>query len=138
LFAGLSLAYWHDIGELKKKNKEVRVEKTSKPTTAGILNIITGVLGLIGAICMFIGFGVVSGALGIPTGYIPGFVPGIVLGTAIPTLIIAILALGGGIYAVQRKMWGLALAGSIAAILAFFPLGIPAVILTAQSKDEFE
>lgn len=49
------------------------MEKTNKPTAAGILNIISGALGIIGAISMFIGFGVVSGALGIPTGYIPGF-----------------------------------------------------------------
>ena len=121
---------------------EVKVEKTSKPTVAGILAIISGVLGLIWAVIMFIGFGVVSGALGIPTGYIPEFVAGIVLGWAIPNLIIALLALLGGVYSVQRKMWGLSLAGSIAAILTFFPfsilLGIPAVIFSAQSKDEFE
>ena len=114
------------------------MEKTNKPTVAGILAIIAGVLGLIGAVSMFIGFGVTSGALGIPTGYIPGFVPGLVLGLAIPSTLIAVLALVGGIYALQRKIWGLALAGSIAAILAFLPLGIPAVIFTAQSKDEFE
>lgn len=114
------------------------MEKTNKPTVAGILAIIAGALGLILAVSYFIGFGVVSGALDIPTGYIPGFVPGIVLGTAILTLIITILALVGGVYAVQRKMWGLALAGSIAAILVFLPLGIPAVIFTAQSKNEFK
>jgi len=114
------------------------MEKTSKPTVAGILNIVTGALGIIGAISTFIGFGVVSGALGIPTGPIPGFVPGIVLGTAIFTLIIAILALVGGIFAVQRKMWGWALAGSIAAILVFLPLGIASTILAALSKNEFE
>jgi len=114
------------------------MEKTSKPTVAGILDIISGVLGLMGAISMFIGFGVVSGALGIPTGYIPGFVPELVLGLAIPLAIIAILALVGGIYAVRRKMWGLALAGSIVAIFTFLPLGIPAVIFAAQSRNEFE
>jgi len=114
------------------------MEKTNKPTVAGILAIISGVLGLLLAVSYFIGYGVVSGALGIPTGYIPEFVPGIVLGMAIPTAVIAILALVGGIFAVQRKQWGWALAGSIAAILAFLPLGIPAVILAAQSKNEFE
>ncbi len=114
------------------------MEKTSKPKVAGILNIIAGALGLIVAVSYFIGFGVISGALGIPTGPIPGFVPGIVLAMAIPSLLIAILALVGGIFAVQRKRWGWALAGSIAAILAFLPLGIPAVILAAQSKGEFE
>ena len=114
------------------------MERTNKPTVAGILAIITGALGLLWAICLFIGYAVVAGTLDIPTGYIPEFVPGIVLGMAIPTLILAILALIGGIYAVQRKIWGLALAGSIAAILAFFPLGIPATVFTAQSKNEFE
>ena len=114
------------------------MEKTNKPTVAGVLTIISGVLGLILAISMFIGYGVVSGICGIPVGYIPAFVPAIVLGMAILSLIIAILALVGGIFAVQRKAWGWALAGSIAAILAFLPLGIAAVILTAQSKNEFE
>jgi len=114
------------------------MEKTNKPTVAGVLTIISGVLGLILAISMFIGYGVVSGVCGIPVGYIPAFVPVIVLGTAIPTLIIAILAVVGGIFALQRKTWGLALAGSIAAILVFLPLGIPAVILTTQSKVEFK
>ena len=116
------------------------MEKTNKPTVAGILEIISGALELIWAICLFIGFGVTSGACAIPggIGYIPEFVPGIILGWAIISIIIAILALVGGIYAVLRKKWGWALAGSIAAILAFLPLGIPAVILAAQSKDEFE
>ena len=114
------------------------MEKTGKPTTAGILNIITGGLGVLWAISNFIGFGVVSGGLGIPTGYIPGFVPGIVMGTAIVTLLIAVLALVGGIFGVQRKRWGWALAGSIAAIFAFLPLGIASTVLTSQSRGEFE
>ena len=114
------------------------MEKTNKPTVAGILNIISGALGLIGAATLFIGFGATSGALDIPTGPIPGFVPGIVLVMAISSTIIAILALVGGIYAVQRKKWGWALTGSIAAILAFLPLGIVATIFTVVSKDEFE
>ena len=68
----------------------------------------------------------------------PRFVDNIILGLAIPSLIIAILALVGGIFAVQRKQWGLALAGSIAAILSLFPLGIASTVLTAISKEEFE
>ena len=114
------------------------MEKTNKPANAGILCVITGALELIWATCLFIGFGVTSGALNIPTGYIPAFVPGLVLGMAIVSTIAAILALVGGVYAMQRKRWGWALAGSIAAILVFFPLGIPAVIFAAQSRNEFE
>ena len=115
------------------------MEKTKKPTVAGIFNIITGALGIIGAIAMFIGFSIVSGGWGIPgMEAIPGFVPGIILGTAISSLPIAVLALVGGIFAVQRKQWGWALAGSIAAIFSLIILGIPAVILVAISKNEFE
>ena len=113
------------------------MEKTNKPVLSGVFNIISGVLGLITAASYFVGYGVTSGALGIPTGPIPEFVPGIIMGMAIPTLILSILALIGGIYALQRKTWGLALAGSIAAILVFLPLGIPALIFAAQAKDEF-
>jgi len=109
------------------------MEKTWKPTTAGILDIISGVLGLIGAISYFIAIGVVGSQPDVP-----GFVLGILWGLAFPSIIIGILALVGGIYSVQRKKWGWALAGSIAAILAFLPLGILATIFAAMSRDEFE
>ncbi|MFC2069077.1 hypothetical protein ACFLTP_08765 [Chloroflexota bacterium] len=114
------------------------MERTGKPIVAGVFNIIVGALGILGAISTFFGFGVITGVLGIPIGPIPGFVPGIVLGTGIFTLIVAVLALIGGIFAVQRKQWGWALTGSIAAIFIFFFLGVPAVILAAISKNEFE
>ena len=114
------------------------MERTSKPTVAGILNIITGALGIIGALGAFVGFSVVSGSWGIPgMGAIPAFVPGIVLGWGIFGLIVAVLALIGGIFAVQRKQWGWSLAGSIAAIFSLIILGIPATVLIAISKDEF-
>ena len=113
------------------------MEKTSKPTVAGILDIIAGVLGLIAAVSLFIGFGVTSGALGIHTGPIPAFVPGLVMGMGILTIIFAILALMGGIYALQRKKWGLALVGSIGALFTAFLLGIPALVFTAMSRNEF-
>ena len=115
------------------------MEKTNKPTVTGIFAIISGALELVWAGCLFVGFCVTSGAFVIPggIGYIPEFVPGLILGWAIISIIIAILALAGGIFALQRKKWEWALAGSIAAILAFLPLGIPALVLVAQSKDEF-
>jgi len=45
----------------------------------------------------------------------------------------------GGIYALQRKIWGLALAGSIAAFFSpSWVLGVAAIVFTALSKNEFE
>lgn len=48
------------------------------------------------------------------------------------------LAIVGGVYALKRKIWGLALAGSIAAIFGSMPLGIAGLVLTVLSKKEFE
>lgn len=53
--------------------------------------------------------------------------------------VLGVLAVVGGIHALQRKKWGWALTGSIAALLPICVLvGIAAIILTAQSKNEFE
>ncbi|MBN1176101.1 MAG: hypothetical protein JXA51_00325 [Dehalococcoidales bacterium] len=52
--------------------------------------------------------------------------------------LVGVLGIIGGAFAVRRKNWGLALAGSIAAALVFFPCGIPAIIFTVMGKPEFE
>ncbi|MFC2004598.1 hypothetical protein ACFLUY_00050 [Chloroflexota bacterium] len=41
-------------------------------------------------------------------------------------------------YALKRKKWGWALAGSIVAIIAILPFGIASTILVAIAKEEFE
>lgn len=114
------------------------MEKTSKPIIAGVLEIIAGVLGLLAALSLLIVVGMTGGSLDTPMGPMPAFVPGLIKSMGILTILFAILSLVGGIFAVQRKLWGLALAGSIGAILTAFILGIPAIILTAISKKEFE
>ena len=120
------------------------MEKTWKPTVAGILNIVSGASGLTVVIGLIIAISV-TGGFHIPgTEEIPRFVPNLLTGIAVPLAIFSILSLIGGIYAVQRKLWGLALAGSISAIFASTPLlgglpvGITATVLTALSKGEFE
>jgi hypothetical protein len=75
---------------------------------------------------------------GISTGDI-GLVQTILIIVAIFFAITAALSLIGGIFALQRKRWGWALAGSIAAILgSWWPLGIAATVFTAMAKDEFK
>jgi hypothetical protein len=101
------------------------MEKTWKPTVGGILAIISGVSGII--------MGLIVVAIGIP--YF------VVLGGAMaaPSIVFGIIAIIGGIYALQRKIWGLAIAGSICAL--FSPagiLGIPAIIFVSLGKNEFK
>jgi len=111
------------------------MRKTNKPIIGGVLTILSGALGILGTVSYSIGLGDVGS--GFSKGDMPPFQPSIIFGMPIPSLIIALLALVCGIFAVQRKKWQWSLAGSIAAALSFLVLGIPAIILIALSKDEF-
>ena len=111
------------------------VKKTSKPLIGGILAMISGGLGILGIMNYWIGLGETGSGFG--KGDIPPFVPSIIFGMPISSLIIAILAIAGGVFALMRKKWPLSLASAIAAALSLILLGIPAIILIALSKDEF-
>jgi hypothetical protein len=52
-------------------------------------------------------------------------------------VLVSVLAIIGGVYGIKKKNWGLALAGAIAGVLAFFPCGVIAIIFTALGKPEF-
>jgi len=112
------------------------MEKTWKPTTAGILSIIAGVLGAVGGIVVAVMGGTMS-ELWLGSKAIPNIT--MIFGAiAIPLIIIGIVAIVGGIYALKRRIWGLALAGSICSLICVWFLGIPAIIFTAMGKSEFE
>jgi len=51
--------------------------------------------------------------------------------------LLGILGIVGGVFALKRKRWGLALAGAIAGSMTCFPCGIPAIIFTSLGKSEF-
>ncbi len=114
------------------------MEKTWMPTVAGILDIVAAVFKLMGVFVLIIVIIVAEGVLSIGGVWIPMGVGAILWAIVIPLAMVSILSLVGGIYALQRKKWGLALAGSIAAFLPSSLLGALAIIFTALSKKEFE
>ena len=97
--------------------------------------MISGSLGILGIMSYWNGIGEAGSGFG--KGDIPPFVPSIIYGMPIPSLIIALIALVGGIFALIRKRWTWSLVATIAATLSFILLGIPAIILIALSKNEF-
>ena len=121
------------------------VQWTWKPTTAGILSIIVGAinaLGLIYFIIAIISFYSMNIRQFLPPDFVPppGLHPIVIIGL-IFTIVSAAVPIIGGVFALQRRKWGWALAGSIIAIIAIlgtFPLGIASTILVSLSKDEFE
>jgi len=120
------------------------MERTWKPTAAGILSITAGTIiavgGLIVVSLVWLGGAVLEFFLKIasePNQDIPA-VASFEGGVLIVILIIATLAIVGGVYALRRRMWGLALAGSICALVGFVIPGILAIIFVSLSKREFE
>lgn len=114
------------------------VQKTAKPIAGGILVAIAGILALYqGASIAFLGGGIAAipglGGLGLETIlYVCGAI----------FIIFGLIALLGGIMALQRKMWGLALVGSILGLLGLglligSILALIGLILIAISKSEF-
>ena len=129
------------------------MERTWKPTAAGILCIIAGGLSVI-CLILWTLLLLVAGLMFI-MGANPGEEPGIGahIGRAwILGIIAIIIAIPGGIYALRRRKWGLALAGSIAVVgfggygilVPAFPgelfvgLGILAIIFVSLGKPEFK
>jgi len=103
------------------------MKTTWKPTAGGILAIVGG------AINLFAGLGLTLFAFA-PFQTNPLAVG--VLGTLfLGTVIVALI---GGINALQRKRWGLSLAGAICAILSPAAiLGIISTVFIAMARDEF-
>jgi phosphate starvation-inducible membrane PsiE len=99
--------------------------KIKKSIVGGILNIASGVLLiLVGLIILMAEWEEVP-LLGLAFALVYFLIGGI-------------LPIAGGIFALKRKRWELALAGSVGAIIGFIFCGVPALILIAMSKNEFE
>ncbi len=132
--------------EVKEHEEACRVEMTQTrrntwmSTTAGVLNIVSAAIKFALVLALVIAAVVVGDAMTF-TGVIywtPVNVTGLLWSVAVPLAIAGALSLVGGVFALQRKQWGWALAGSIAALFPFGLLGMVSIILTALSKDTFD
>ena len=123
------------------------MERTWKPTTAGILNVISGTCFLVGGITVlsllgqpvvatpWAGYAMYSmGNSGAPSA---SFVTTFIVILAIALVVPGVVSILGGIYSIRRSVWGLALAGSISTLLASVFLGVPAIVLITLSRREF-
>ena len=118
------------------------MQKTWKPVTGGVLSMVAGSLSFAAGLVLVLFGGVLSGILA--AAGVPGMLSLIpfpfVGGIATPLLILGVMAIVGGTYAIRRRVWPMALAGAICAI---FPpqtgiLGILAIVFIVLGKDEFD
>ncbi len=103
------------------------------PLVAGILGLIISIPGLI--------IGVAFAAFGWLAFWFAGWLT-LLLGG--PMIVLGIIGIVGSIYALRRRVWGLALAGAICALIIALPaiipailLGIPAIVLVVLGRDRF-
>ncbi len=107
------------------------MQQTWKPVAGGILAIVAGSLNILVALAMLAGLTFMV-------------MPGMTVGMAgigllvIPVIALAVVAIVGGISGLQRRRWGLALAGAICAIISPWALlGILSTVFIAISREEF-
>ena len=130
------------------------MNKPWMPVVAGILDIVSGAMGVLMGLFMALPLHTAriaqaaSGAASkiaprvvphmgaIP--HMPFFFPGMGLAMGITLAVLGVLAIVGGIYALKTKTWGLALAGSIGAVLTGRLLGVIALIFTVLGRKDFE
>jgi hypothetical protein len=105
---------------------------TWMPLTAGILDLVAGVPALIISILVATGLG----ALGWFSDIV-GFAA-LIGAIATPLIIFAIIAIVGGVFAIRKRIWGLALAGSIFALFCAWIFGIPAIVFTIMGRRHFK
>ncbi len=107
------------------------VRKSWKATIGGLLAIITGYLNILAGILAIIGYN---------TGFLTVFSVGVGTGLGILLLALGIVAVIGGVYAIRRRGWGMALTGSIVSLAptpAILP-GIFSLIFTTLGRPEFK
>ena len=129
------------------------MEKTWKPTTAGILSIIGGAVGICkGSLAIVFAPTLSNADLGSMTGKwgmcggghlsmfwdVFNLSSAVIMGAGIALVVVSIIALIGGIHAIRRRRWGLALAGSILSVSGVGPLGVLAIIFVSIGKKEFK
>jgi hypothetical protein len=109
------------------------MNRTASPVIAGVMNIVIGSINLLGVIGVGIAIAVLystAGATPIATTVL--WIVFIVL------LIFSLPSLIGGIYALQRRNWVMALVGSIASLLTWNLIGLIPLILVIISRNEFD
>ena len=108
------------------------MNKTWKSLTAGVLSIAGGGIAVILGCGLLISLRV-AGFLTI----VPRWLEAALTIPSYPLIILGLFAILGGIFALVRKAWGLALAGSIAALVVSPVLGLAAIIFIIIARKEF-
>lgn len=133
--------YCVSCGSRLRKEAAGGTSGTGALITGGVLTIVNGALGCIGGI-----FSVALGGVGFVGDTEEDVVVGATFtGVGILLLLLGIVAIIGGSFAVRKRHFGFAIVGAVCGLLSGWsvycigiPIGIAAIVLIAISKDKFQ
>lgn len=102
-------------------------KQSSMPVIGGVLILVSGLLEMIAG-GVFIGGGSI----------LVDFGGGVLAACGAIFFVLGVIAILGGIFAIQRKHFGFSILGGILSLGGFFILGLIGLILVAVSRDEFQ
>ncbi|HEX7392236.1 MAG TPA: zinc ribbon domain-containing protein [Thermoplasmata archaeon] len=120
------------------------VQRSSKPTAGGVLILVAGILALAnGVLYLFLDISDFGTIPTLPEGITEADIEGIMRACGAVMIIFGAIAILGGVFALQRKHFGLAVAGGIMGMLGIgfsfgALLGLVGLILVAISRREFQ
>lgn len=119
-------------------------QSTVMSLIGGVLVVISGLLGIILGLILAVLSSSITDLMGGMYGEdVLSAVEGILVTCGVIWFIIGLVALIGGVFAIRRKKWGIAIVGGVFALFTIGPyflgsiLGLIGLILIAISKDEF-
>jgi hypothetical protein len=119
--------------------REAKMNRTSLPVAGGIICIVVGSLSLVGSLFLTLIVSIMTTSAYWDGPMSSSYAGAFVWVLFIPYFVICVLAITGGVFALRRKTWGLALTGAICSLLTWWGwiFGVAAIVLIAVSKKEF-
>jgi hypothetical protein len=121
------------------ENLEPGLQTTWMPKIAGLLSIIAGAVGILGGSIIVFMIYLMTGSfyyVGPEHRYLWDLPLWVFI---IPFFIINVIAIAGGVMALKRRIWGMALAGAICSMLTPWTLvlGAASIVFLIRSRNEF-
>jgi hypothetical protein len=136
-------SFYIKAGNIMINKVQETIKLTWKPIMSGILDIVSGAIGMVGGV-----YFVILSQIFRSMHEILKLDPLVIQKTeeiinriiAVPFILvfIGIISIIGGVYALQRRIWVFALAGAISSCFVFPVFGIPSIIITSLAREEFK
>ncbi len=115
--------------------------RTWMPVAAGIISIVVGGLSLIVGFFVALAFTILYSNNYMDGTQFTAAAGAIIWAIFLPYLILCAVAIAGGVFSLRRRLWGLALAGTICSLIVgwwVWPAGVAAIVFVIISKNEFD